>query len=366
MKNIVRYVMVCVFTLFITIVADSSLFLFLFAVELLVPPVLYIQARYLSGRLRIELYPSGMIAKGEEADAVIQICNDSWLPVSYAVIELAVEDVFEGTQELQEMACMIDARGVTEVAVKLKADYAGMLLLRPKRLRVWDYLRLFSKKVHLPEASEQIVVGPDTFAIGTSENRMYGGRRASGSQTLSNVIGDDSSEVLDTRSYQEGDTLHQIHWKLSAKMDELLVKVYSASADRAVCICMDWYRKTDGNWSHEQFDRLMTIMTSLSYFLSEHQVRHTVLWYEVRDERLCAKEISSFHDVFGIVGALAGVPTYSDRNVSERVLGEMETYAENASCIRLDTDLCLFWQEKCLASFAGKDLEQELGRLKIE
>ena len=358
--------MVCAFTLFIAIVANSGLFLFLFAVELLTPVFLYLQVRYLSGRLHIELHPSGMIAKGEETEAVIQICNDSWLPVSYAVLELAVEDVFEGTQKLREMACMIDAGGVTEVKIALKSDYAGMLLLRPKRLRVWDYLRLFSRRVQLSDASERVVVIPDTFPIGTSDSRLYGGRRASGSQTLSNVIGDDPSEVLDTRTYQEGDTLHQIHWKLSAKMDELLVKVYSASADKAVCICMDWYRKADGNWSHEQFDRLMTIMTSLSYFLSEHQVRHTVLWYDAQDDRLGAKEIASVQDVYGIAGVLAGTPTYGDSAVCERVIGEMETYAENASCLRLDTDLCLFWQEKFLASFAGKDLEQELGRLKIE
>lgn len=365
MKNIIRYAVVCVITLAACIVTNSDLMIFLLAMELLLPVFLYWQVRYLSGRLYVELNPSGMIDKGEDAGEVIRISNGSRLPVSYAVLELAVEDAFDGTQELYEMGCMIDAEASTEVGIKLKADYAGMLILRPKELRVSDYLHLFSKRAALSDVCSRIVVRPDVFAVGMADNTVYGGKRADGSRTLSSAAGDDASEILDTRTYQEGDMLHQIHWKLSAKMDELLVKVYSASADRAVCICLDWYRKNDADWSHEQFDKLMTIMTSVSLFMTAYQIRHTVLWCEAQSEKLCSKEISSRADVYGIVGALSQIPVSDDREKCARMTAMMEAYAENASCLRLDTELCLFWNGAYIASFAGKDLEQALRQLRI-
>ena len=36
--------------------------------------------------------------------------------------------------------------------------------------------------------------------------------------------GNDSSEIFDVREFRDGDKIQSIHWKLSAKMQELVVR----------------------------------------------------------------------------------------------------------------------------------------------
>ena len=36
--------------------------------------------------------------------------------------------------------------------------------------------------------------------------------------------GDDPGETFDIREYREGDSIRQIHWKLTGKMDRLIIR----------------------------------------------------------------------------------------------------------------------------------------------
>ena len=41
--------------------------------------------------------------------------------------------------------------------------------------------------------------------------------------------GDDPSEVFDIRPMRPGDRMQQVHWKLTARTGEMMVKVFSRS-----------------------------------------------------------------------------------------------------------------------------------------
>ena len=58
-------------------------------------------------------------------------------------------------------------------------------------------------------------------------------------ELVADRIGMDSQEIFDTRYYRQGDLLKNIHWKLSAKADDLLVKEFSMPADQSVEIYLD-------------------------------------------------------------------------------------------------------------------------------
>lgn len=59
-----------------------------------------------------------------------------------------------------------------------------------------------------------------------------------GSQSV-NRKGSDASEVFDLRTYQPGDDIHTIHWKLSQKTDELLVREPADSPRFDTLVLMD-------------------------------------------------------------------------------------------------------------------------------
>lgn len=365
MKNCFRFILICVVTLLIAIMGNGRFSLFLLALELILPFFLYIQVRYLSGRIRVEMPEVSLISKKEEANVVIRVYNDAWFPVSYVVLNLNIEDVFDSSMKQQEMTCMIDARSYTSVEISVQPDYAGKLILYPEQVKVWDYLKLFSKKVKVSEKATPLIVKPDVFEIGMTENPIHGGRAVNGNISVGNVSGDDTSEVFDTRYYQEGDSLHSVHWKLSAKMDDLLVKIYSASADHGVYLILDMYRESIEGWNHDQFDRMMTILASLSNTLRQRQIRHTVIWCVSEENKPKQTEIVTGWEVYKLTGELVSADVANKKEAWNHMLHELERYAGKTDCIRLDTYLHLYWNDACIASFEGTDIEEELRLLRI-
>ncbi len=50
------------------------------------------------------------------------------------------------------------------------------------------------------------------------------------------VPGDDPGETYDIREYQPGDSIRQIHWKLSGKLDDIMIREKSFPVDDTVLI----------------------------------------------------------------------------------------------------------------------------------
>lgn len=62
-----------------------------------------------------------------------------------------------------------------------------------------------------------------------------------------NQKGDDPTEIYDIHKYQEGDLLRNIHWKLSAKYDTILVKDNALSISEIINIYCDFDENDDYN-----------------------------------------------------------------------------------------------------------------------
>ena len=55
--------------------------------------------------------------------------------------------------------------------------------------------------------------------------------------------GDDPGETYDIREYRSGDSIRQIHWKLSGKLDDIMIREKSFPVDDTVLILAEPYLK---------------------------------------------------------------------------------------------------------------------------
>ena len=86
----------------------------------------------------------------------------------------------------------------------------------------------------------------------------------------------DPSELFDVREFQNGDRLQSVHWKLSARTDELMVKENSLPKACAVAIVADLRGIKKGR----QADAFMKLLVSLSFSLMDQKCSHYVAWYD--------------------------------------------------------------------------------------
>ena len=128
--------------------------------------------------------------------------------------------------------------GQTEKAVFFyTSPHCGVMQLQAKNVRLFDWLRVFSVKTAC-EAFARTAVLPDTFPVELIGDPESAGS-ASGDDETQNVSGDDLTDLNGLRGYAPGDPLRAIHWKLSAKTDELLIRVGSLPKEDEILLLWD-------------------------------------------------------------------------------------------------------------------------------
>lgn len=143
------------------------------------------------------------------------------------------------------------------------------------RIKLYDFSRLFyvTKRVKkyanvevMPQIDEIPVRITDRVRNFFGDSDIYDDLRP----------GYDPSELFDVREFQNGDRLQSVHWKLSARTDELMVKENSLPKACAVAIVADLRGIKKGR----QADAFMKLLVSLSFSLMDQKCPHYVAWYD--------------------------------------------------------------------------------------
>lgn len=91
--------------------------------------------------------------------------------------------------------------------------------------------------------------------------------------------GKDTTEVFEMRDYQPGDPLKAIHWKVSARLDELVVREASRPTDSDVMLLVDARVEGMSDARHAQtFNGTYSVATTLSLALARCGIGHVVAW----------------------------------------------------------------------------------------
>ena len=91
--------------------------------------------------------------------------------------------------------------------------------------------------------------------------------------------GDDAGEVYQVRSYKEGDSLKQIHWKLTARLGDVTVREPGYPVSHAVMIFME--TGYPGEFPDpDKMDRQISLTLSFLKALSDKQISCQLCFYD--------------------------------------------------------------------------------------
>ena len=122
-------------------------------------------------------------------------------------------------------------------------------------------------------------------------------------QQLKPKPGGGYSEIHDHRPYRPGDPVKGIHWKLSLKSDELIVREPMEPIRRSVVLAV---RTPRGPAARA---KTLGSLRYLSSWLVDHSVDHTVLWMD--GEEVVRAEIHAEDDVIAALTGACLVPETS-------------------------------------------------------
>lgn len=128
-----------------------------------------------------------------------------------------------------------------EVELTIPAQHCGEVKMQCAEIMLQDLLNLFRWKIR-PFETVQTIVYPRTVNVHVEMSRAtIGAPRAEG--RMQNRKGNDPSEMFDIREYVPGDDIRSVHWKLSSKTENLILREASDPSYYNMVLLPDLGRK---------------------------------------------------------------------------------------------------------------------------
>lgn len=262
---------------------ENYLACFLLALCIALPPVSL--ALSLPGMLRCRLELAAQPAaldRGEAGGWSLAVSTPAELPLARLSLRLRRENLLTGQQETSKLV-LTGAAGWLPETLAASTRHCGLLELRADRVRVYDYLGLFTLRLK-PPVPARIMCRPIPAQCKPVE--VPDGKRARPS--AKNISRRGPGEDYELREYRPGDPLRSVHWKLSSKWDELIVRERTDTVTPLPLLTLDRFG------SPEDLDKLLDRLTGMSRAMLGLQRPHAILWldqagqpqlYPVTDER---------------------------------------------------------------------------------
>ena len=212
------WTMMLIFLAAAFVISGNALILAAVLLLILVPAGSIPMNLFVRKRLSVAVTASGILRKSDRGNFQITLHNSTWLPVLRVRCLVQVENQLNGT--IKEIQLLTSALPGKKRQLKLQAgdDYCGRLKISVSKVMLYDIFGI----IGIPcgsTSSGYMAVQPDTFyqsirllpAQGMMEDSdLYSPDRA----------GQDLSEPFQIWEYVPGDSMRQIHWKLSGKLDK--------------------------------------------------------------------------------------------------------------------------------------------------
>lgn len=366
MKNKIFYLIVVLFTLVLCLVFDVDGLRFLLTFEIILIPVMLVLAFYLSRKcVAAVAVPYYHTHKDNEFKVVVSLKNNSILPISSLKVRLRCVSGFDGREWTMSDEAMLDSRGEAVLEFYLKSSYCGKYMFNAHSVRVYDYLRLFGIKIKNSGLGDAVMVLPRFRQIFIGGNAVTKNKHE-WEQYSHTSSGEDTSEVFDLHQYRPGDTLQKVHWKLTAKTDEVMVKEYSMPVKSIVLLFADLFCEDIKGISREKQDCFLEVLAALSWSMTKQNLPHVVIWHSVEKNGLVTVVVESEGDVYEMVESICEDSLY-DEYLDIRALYSAKyekILIENSLLINMDVGV--YRDDICLKKFETDDLEKELLEWKLE
>lgn len=266
-------------TLIIAVTHQGEFPRFLLGFELLVGIGLYLQVRFLKEQVRAYLkIPEMYGRKKEDFKIEINITNKSHFPIPEIRVEMGCRDVYTGDTGSLSGVAMVDAKGKAGLSFRLKADYCGIMEFWLERVTFSDYLGVFTGSCEKKSEIQQIAILPvckEETDASDARTQIFS---ADGTIFELHKVGDDPAETYDIREFRAGDTMHRIHWNMTAKKDELLIRDFSQPLESTTLLLLDLQKEEE--ITREQWDNFLEAAASLSKKLVSLGYVHYVAWMD--------------------------------------------------------------------------------------
>ena len=181
--------------------------------------------------------------------------------------------------------------------LKLENLYCGQIQIECKSCVLLDVFRLFTLPIQHKQISSSILYPSKTnIQLGMIENDKG---MVDFEGVIQNKRGNDLSEIFDIRKYKPGDDVRSIHWKLSQKIDDIVVREASNLSQYNILLIPDLALEA---LNREEMNIAISLVMAVAEKLLEKHVGFCISW--MSENQIQIHEISNlsqFHEILNAI-----------------------------------------------------------------
>ncbi len=315
--------------------------------------------RTFSGRMHI---PVSVAECGHDLTVRFVVENKSFLPCPKFRICLEQGSYFLINRRRKWISGGMALAGENSYDYSIRFQNYGSYRLRLVKIRIYDFTGLFylNQTVNscgsvqiFPEIQETGVHLTEAVRNFCGEADVYDDFRP----------GHDSSELYGFRPFCKGDRIQGIHWKLSARMDELLVKEVSMPKACPVVFLLDY--RPAGQRDEKKVNVYLALLAGISFSMMDAGCPHYVSWYSGRMRDVVRVRVDDEESLYLFLGC------YLEETFQDTGRNLPEAYREKYRgeyCLHtllLNESLELRKNRDKIAEFNRKDWKEQLRGLEL-
>ena len=178
--------------------------------------------------------------------------------------------------------------------------YRGVYQLGLSQIEISDYLGLFKIKRNL-KLKFEVVVYPRVMEL---EHMQLAAHLLSKAPANLSIAQEDYADYTDVRPYAPSDPIKKVHWKLTAKRGEWIVKNYQSSALNSMAVILD---ATKCNLPFEDCTKLEDTMVEHTVAILQYCLRQQmpIDFIFGRNTRESGRHIGDFNALYSVAAALS-------------------------------------------------------------
>lgn len=287
----------------------------------LIPVFMWIFLVFMRTRISVAVDCKNPLAEKDAIDrparAVITLSvenKNTILPITKGIAKVRYENRFSGEKGKKKIRFSVDARKKRDRRIPIVIENCGNVAITVEKVRIYDYLSIFAWTVGKHFETQNVLILPPMKEMYLGRDRWYNETNEDSDRFSLYKKGDDPSEIFDIRDFVDGDKIQRIHWKLSSKIGNLMVKEGSLPLTKAVHIFIDLCVKGDKSSKSRNTNLLIQGVYSISMFMIEHGIPQKMIWYDNKTEVIQERLIEQEEELFWMFQDLYKCQTVVDEN----------------------------------------------------
>lgn len=277
--NLIKIVLIIIFSISFLLFSDWELAVVPVMIILFFLIIEIVLILVVGNKVNIEIKMPESMVKGEQKPIKVVITNSGILPVPIIKARIKFSNVYTGEIITRDVTLGLIPKAKSVKDFSLRSDYAGVVISECTEILFYGLLgilgkcRTISEKDKMKSAASAIYPNVTNVNLNLDELESYD---VESFKYAENKVGNDSSEILGIRKMKPQDSLKLIHWKLSAKLSELVVKELSYPVDNRIMIVFDAMGFDDFKLA----DKAAEVLTAISLKLTRLHISHGISWYD--------------------------------------------------------------------------------------